>query len=236
MEESVFTFKQFTLTQNLASLKLGTDAVILGASTEFSNPKSILDIGTGTGILALMMAQKYNCKITAIDIEKGAFENSQQNFIQSPWSKNVTSEHISLEDFTKKQTEKFDGIICNPPFFSKSLLSENTNKNIARHTITLTPENLFQNISRLLSVNGKCAIIIPYSEKQIFVEASIVNQLYVIEEVEISPFYNSPANRLILIFSRTWNPLIKKTISIRETPLEYSKEYKELTKEFYIHL
>lgn len=234
MEESVFTFKQFTVTQNLASLKLGTDAVILGAITEFSNPKSILDIGTGTGILALIMAQKYNCKIKAIDIEKGAYENSKQNFIQSPWSKNLISEHISLEDFTKKQTEKFDGIICNPPFFSNSLLSNNINKNFARHTISLTPHNLFKNIYSLLNLEGKCSIIIPFSEKQLFIEASLENQFYIIEEIEISPFYKSLPNRLILVFSHTWKSLSKKTISIRESPNEYSKEYKELTKEFYL--
>ena len=165
-----FRFQQFSISQEHSALKLGTDAVILGASTTFNNPKSILDIGTGTGILALMMAQKYPCPITAIDIDEGAIIDATLNINNSPWKERITVKAQSLQDFLSTNVQ-FDGIICNPPFFSNSLANKDLRKTLARHTINLTPEILFSCIEKILSPTGQATIIVPFQGKENFISA-----------------------------------------------------------------
>ena len=229
-----FSCKQFTISQKNSALKLGTDAILLGALTNFKNPSNILDIGTGTGILALMMAQKYTCPIHAIDIDLGAYTDANYNIAQSIWKDRISCEHISLEEFTNNYTQHFDGIICNPPFFTNSLLSEQSNKNIARHTISLSPLSLMNCVKKIITKTGKFSIIIPISEKDLFLEDALKMDFYITSEIEISPYYNSQSNRIILEFSQTWVPLKKQSISIRESQHVYSKEFKEITKDFYL--
>ena len=231
-----FQFKQFSISQEHAALKLGTDAVLLGSLTEFENPNSILDIGTGTGILALMMAQKYTCHITAIDIDENAIIDAQTNVQTSKWSDRISVQQISLQDFIKKSSSQFDGIICNPPFFSNSLQNLNETKSIARHTITLTPAILFQCIENILTENGVASIIIPYSEKTRFCEAATQSHLYNIAEWEIFPKTNvSNPNRCILQFSKQWHPFNRNSITIRNQDFSYTEAFKQATKEFYVN-
>lgn len=231
---SGFQFKQFNITQEHSALKLGTDAVLLGAATQFCNPKSILDIGTGTGILALMMAQKYDCAISAIDIDENSIIDAQQNISNSNWANRIAVKHCSIQDFAKESTEMFDGIICNPPFFSQSLINPEKNKAAARHTIALTPDDLFRCIDTLLSTYGTASIIIPTSEKTRFSEAAANNNLYISQEIQIFPFVNSPsANRSILFYAKCWKEFSSSTIHIRNEDKTYSDEYKNLTADYY---
>lgn len=234
---NAFQFKQFSISQEHAALKLGTDAVLLGSLTQFGQPNSILDIGTGTGILALMMAQKYSCPITAIDIDGNAILDAHTNVMASNWSNRISVQQISLQDFTKDSPSQFDGIICNPPFFSNSLHNPNATKAIARHTITLTPMDLFHCVETLLSEKGMASIIIPYSEKTRFCEAATQSNLHLIAEWEIYPKTNAGSpNRSILQFSKQWQPFSRNTIAIRNQDSSYSEPFKQATEEFYFNL
>lgn len=237
MAISLFQFKQFSIAQEHSALKLGTDAILLGALTNFENPNAILDIGTGMGILMLMMAQKYPCPITAIDIDEGAICDAKKNCAESPWNDRINVECSSLQDFSNKTDNKFNGIICNPPFFSNSLPNPTIAKTIARHTVSLTPNDLFCGIEKLLTEAGTATIIIPTSEKSLFVEHAQKHNLHTIKEVAIYPFATSEApNRAVLFFSKKWSGFQRNQIHIRENDNRYTAEYKDLTKDFYIKL
>ena len=230
---TAFQFKQFAISQEHSALKLGTDAVLLGALTEFNHPQNILDIGTGTGILALMMAQKYHCAITAIDIDEGAILDAKENVKNSPWNEIITIVHGDIHNTNFQQ--KFDGIICNPPFFSNSLQNPESNKAIARHTITLTPKTLFHSIETLLGENGKASIIIPFSEKNRFCENATLSGLYAIAEWIIFPKTNATSpNRCVLQFAKQWQPFTQKHIAIRNEDSSYSDEFKQVTRDYYL--
>ncbi|MCQ2960298.1 MAG: methyltransferase [Bacteroidales bacterium] len=232
---SIFKFKQFAITQEHSALKLGTDAVLLGCAARFSSPTNILDIGTGTGILALMMAQRFNCSITAIDIDENAIKDAEINFAASKWTKNIQLQHKSVQDFTNEQKEEFDGIICNPPFFSNSLTNNDKSKTIARHTVNLTPEILFSCIYKLLNNNGTAYIIIPCSEKIRFIQAAVENNLYATHTILIYPFANSEnPNRTIIEFRKNWKEFGTEEIHIRNADKTYTHLFKELTKDFYL--
>lgn len=237
MAMSSFQFKQFSVEQKHSALKLGTDAILLGALTTFHNPNAILDIGTGMGILALMMAQRYDCPITAIDIDDGAICDAQKNCTESPWHERISVECRSLQDFSNETELKFDGIICNPPFFTNSLPNPSIAKTMARHTVSLTPNDLFCAIDSLLTETGIATIIIPTSEKQLFIESTQKYKLHSIKEVAIYPFATSETpNRVVLSFSKKWSGFQKTQIHIRENDNKYTSEYKDLTKDFYIKL
>ncbi len=236
-KQASFQFKQFSIQQEHAALKVGTDAVILGALTSFANPSNILDIGTGTGILALMMAQKYNCAITAIDIDEGAILDATINCGNSVWKDKIAVQLCSLQDFTIQQKNLFDGIICNPPFFTNCLKNNNESKTNARHTTQLSPQDLFANAQKLLSPTGSISIIIPQSEKIVFSSYAQDSNFYLTYECAIFPFSDSKEpNRCVLSYSKQWNNFKKETLYIRENKSTYTQEYKELTKDFYIRL
>ncbi len=237
MAMSLFQFKQFSITQEHSALKLGTDAMLLGALTDFEKPSSIIDIGTGMGILALMMAQKHLCPITAIDIDEGAVCDAKKNCAESSWNNRIFVECCSLQNYINQTKNEFDGIICNPPFFSNSPTNNSIAKTMARHTISLDPNDLFYGINKLLSKTGSASIIIPTSEKQLFTEKAQKHNLYTIKEVEIYPFSSSEkANRAVIFFSKKWSAFQKSQIHIRENDNNYTSEYKNLTKDFYIKL
>ncbi len=232
-----FQFKQFSISQEHSALKLGTDAVLLGSIARFNHPKSLLDIGTGTGILALMMAQNYDCPIMAIDIDAGAIEDARLNIENSPWIGRIEAKTISVQDFVAVCSNKFDGIVCNPPFFSNSLHCDEHKKTIARHAVSLTPLDLFRSVETLLSDSGVAYVIIPSSEKMAFESAARICNLLITNEIDVYPYADSEShNRIIFSFAKSWKPLTTKSIYIRNVDRTYSCEYKDLTKDFYLHL
>jgi len=235
MSAIAFKCKEFSITQENSALKLGTDAFILGAFTSAVSPCNILDIGTGCGILALMLAQKYpTAKIDAIDIDEGAVKDAQENFRTSKWNNNLNALKISIQDYASLCKKKYDIIISNPPFFSDSILSTNESKNNARHTITLNAKELIKNSSSLLNKKGKLAIIIPYSNKDEYIGNALNNELFLIEELKILPFQTKVANRVILVFSKTSNNIKQQELIIRKDNKEYTSDYIQLTKDFYL--
>jgi len=230
-----FQFKQFSISQEHAALKLGTDAVLLGCLTSFQNPTSILDVGTGTGILSLIMAQKYPCPITAIDIDENAIIDANININASPWRDRITVQQISLQDFANSTTQRFDAIICNPPFFTNGILSPEKSKATARHNIELTAETFFSSVAAISAETCCVSIILPTSEKTRYTDSATNNNFYLVQETTIFPFENSEnPNRTILRFSKQWEPFTSSKLSIRKDKSTYSNEYKELTKDLYL--
>lgn len=165
-----FTFKQFSLSDEGCGMKIGTDGVLLGAwAANFAsetNPLKILDIGTGCGLIALMIAQKSGSEITAIDNDQSAYSVASENFRASPWSSKLNIIHSSLQDYQDNTPEGFNLIVCNPPYFTNSLLSKQIKRNKARHNQTLTFKELFAHSRRLLATTGNLIIIYPASEQE----------------------------------------------------------------------
>ena len=178
MSNSTFKFKQFTIHQDKCAMKIGTDAVLLGAWVDIgNNPFSIFDIGSGTGILALMLAQRCHAEvIDAIEIDENAYEQCVDNFENSPWSDRLFCYHASLEEFADEVEDAYDIIISNPPFYSEDFKSDNSQRDLARFVDALPFEHLLKSVSKLLSEKGRFSVIIPFKEEENFIGlASEVN-------------------------------------------------------------
>jgi len=235
MGNTWFQFQHFRINQDKTAMKVGVDSVLLGASASFNKPENILDIGAGTGILSFMAEQRTNAKITAIEIEKNAYLQCKENIILNKKEKKIEVFNISLQEFTKQSNKRFDNIICNPPYFEKSFLSENKAKNIARHTNELSYNELTLSVNKLLKNNGVFSVILPFEKYDNFVQLSLHNNLSCFREIIIFPKENKDANRIILEFSKHENELISDKVIVRDSDTnQYTIQYKELTKDFYL--
>lgn len=167
---SKFQFKQFSLEQDRCAMKVGTDGVLLGAWTPITNnPFSILDIGTGTGVIALILAQRSTAEqIDALEIDQEAYEQAVDNFENSPWSDRLFCFHAGLDEFVEEPEEEYDLIVSNPPFYSEDYKTENKQRDLARFQEAMPFNNLVEAAALLLSENGIFSVIIPYKEEQRF--------------------------------------------------------------------
>jgi tRNA1Val (adenine37-N6)-methyltransferase len=235
MSADRFEFKQFTINQSRCAMKVGTDAVLLGAWIQIEGAESILDIGTGTGVIALMMAQKSTAMITAIDIDASACEQSKENIGNSPWPDRIKVLNESLQQFTIYNQHKFDLIVSNPPYFVDAYKSSEEARNQARHADQL-PFNEFINCAKLLlHEKGKICIILPTRESIKFRELAAANQLYLTRIMHIKTTEYKDEKRQLLQFELINKKLVDETLVIEQDERHnYSKEYKELTKDFYL--
>lgn len=219
-----------------SAMKVGTDAVLLGAWKHPANAKLILDIGCGSGIIALMMAQKTDSIIDAIDIDLNSIEEAKKNFANSTWSKNLNAIHASLSDFAKHSKKRYDLILSNPPFFNNSLKSPFESKNLSKHTSSLTHEELLSRVKSLISSDGIFAVIIPYDQKDLFANLALVQSLYCTKKLIIFPTPQKKANRTILEFSQ-YKPknVEEENLTIRDKSGNFTQQYKQLTRDFYLN-
>ena len=231
-----FQFKHFKIIQKKSAMKVGTDGILLGAWVNVANVKSVLDIGTGTGLIALMIVQRSRAKITAIEIDENAANEAVLNILNSPWKKCIEIYNISLQDFTKAANQKFDLIVSNPPFFNNSLKKKSDAENFARHTDSLSYAELITAVSRLLANEGRFALILPEISKTEFVELANNFGLNLIRETLIYPKVGSPANRCLMEFSMLKQNKEASKITIYSKVGIYSPEFKNLTKDFYLNL
>ena len=229
-----FRFKQFTINQENCAMKIGTDSILLGAWANCYNNSYILDIGTGTGILALMLAQKNNKNIFAIDIDESAVNQAKENISNSPWSSEIKVFHSPLQEY-KPQIENINYIITNPPYFSKSLKSPLENRTTARHTYSLTHKNIIEFCKNYLSVKGKFAIVLPVADGENFIKQSAKINLFCLRKCFVKPNPAKNPHRLLLEFSSSKQITQESEIVIENgTRHHYTDEYKKLTKEFYL--
>lgn len=234
MSNNYFSFKQFTVYQDKCSFKVGTDSVLLGACTDLSGVRTVLDIGTGTGLIALMIAQRSEALITAIEPELRSFEQARKNIENSKWSKRITVKNTDLQNYDPG-TIKFDLIVTNPPYFTDSLKNPDPGKAVSRHNDMLPNDELLKGVSRLLEENGRFQLIMPYVEGNIFIAEAQEYGFYCNSILKIKPLPTSEIRRLILTFSRKRLQAKEKFLTIEHGRRhEFTEEYKNLTKDFYL--
>ena len=234
MSNNYFIFKQFTINQDRCAFKVGTDGVLLGASADTSGADRILDIGTGTGLIALMLAQRCQAEITAIEPDKDSFEQACENIRNSKWQKRINILNTSLQDFNPENL-KFDLIVSNPPYFRDSLKNPDPAKAASRHNISLSENELLKGVSRLLAQDGKLQVIMPYAEGNIFIAEASDYGLFCIKIIKIKSLPTSDIRRLILTFSGTRQETVEQFLTIEHGRRhEFTDEYKKLTKDFYM--
>jgi tRNA1Val (adenine37-N6)-methyltransferase len=236
--ESVFYFKHFAIKQDKCAMKIGTDGVLLGAWVDKGSAKRVLDVGTGTGLVALMLAQRTVAFIDAVDIDTLAFEQSRDNFINSPWKERLTSFNESLQDFAAKNGgEAYDLIVSNPPYFMNSPKPNVDARTTARHMDeTLTPEELINAVVYLLSTTGRFCAILPLREGTLFIEAAEKKKLYCNKIVRVYTKTDKAEKRLLLSFSKKRTDIITESLVIQNASGEYSNEFIALIQDYYTHL
>jgi len=234
MSKAVFRFKEFSVKQEKSAMKIGTDGVLLGSWAEAENPENILDIGTGTGLISLMLAQRFpNAQITAIEIDKDSFEEAKFNFEESPFNARISAVHSSLQHFISK--EKFDLIVSNPPFFELTH-KENSSRNTARQQAELSFPELISHSAELLSDNGKLAVIIPIESKNHFIEIATQKGLFPEKITDVKGNEATSFKRSLLLFSKKESKISTQELTIEISRNIYTPEYISLTKDFYLKM
>jgi tRNA1Val (adenine37-N6)-methyltransferase len=235
----LFQFKQFSVQQDRCAMKVGTDAVLLGAWCPIdNNPISILDIGSGTGILALMLAQRSNAEqIDALEIDEEAYEQCVENFENSPWSDRLFCFHAGLDEFIDEPEDEYDLIISNPPFYAEDYKTENFQRDLARFQDALPFEELIEAADLLLSENGIFAVILPFKEEQRFIDLCAEFELFPVKITRVRGNSSTPIVRSLLAFKRYELSTLEADEVIIETARhQYTNDYIDLTKDFYLKM
>ncbi len=235
----MFQFKQFSIQQDRCAMKVGTDAVLLGAWCPIeNNPISILDIGAGTGILALMLAQRSNAKqIDALEIDEEAYEQCVENFENSPWSDRLFCFHAGLDEFVDEPEDEYDIVLSNPPFYAEDYKTENSQRDLARFQDALPFEELIEAADLLLSENGIFAAILPFKEEQRFVDLCAEFELFPVKITRVKGNSSTPIVRSLLAFKRYELSTLQADELIIETARHhYTNDYIDLTKDFYLKM
>ncbi|SMO69172.1 tRNA1Val (adenine37-N6)-methyltransferase [Saccharicrinis carchari] len=234
MANKVFNFKQFAVRQEKAAMKIGTDGVLLGAWASVNKVQSVLDIGTGTGLIALMLAQRTtDALIHAVELDHAAQSEAAFNFKASPWNNRLNAIHADFK--TCHWTSSYDLIVSNPPFFKHSLKNPCDKKSIARHTDSLSYDQLIRGAVKLLSNTGRFCVVLPASERNNFKKIAAQDQLYLNKVLYIKPTPSKPPKRVLMEFSFENKLGIENEMIIEEFGRHgYSDDYKQLTKDFYL--
>ena len=229
---SGFRFKQFSVEQDDVAMKVGTDGVLLGAWAECERARRILDIGTGTGVIALQMAQRNPvAQVQAVEIDETAARRARANFDNSPWAERLEVAQTAVQEFSP--AEKFDLIISNPPYFIDSLLPPDAKRSTARHTHDLTFEELDKAVCRLLDENGRFALILPETE---FYKYLDITHLHLVRRCDVYSVEGGSIKRIMGEFAKH-EPTEARHESLAievEKRGEFSPAYRELTKDFYL--
>lgn len=239
-----FKFKQFTVLQDRCAMKIGTDSVLLGAWTSLSHqPDSILDIGAGTGVLSLMMAQRSDALlIDALEIEDDAYEQCSENFENSPWADRLFCYHASLNEFAEEFSndedldQQYDLIICNPPFYSEDFKTLNSQRDLARFQDAMPFADLLSAVRSLLSPNGVFSVVAPFSEEEKFVTMAKQNDLFQKRILHVKGKSDSEIKRSLMEFSFQKGEISSSQLTIEIERHVYTEDYINLTKEFYINM
>ena len=234
---SKFTFKQFSVLQDKTAMKVGTDGVLLGAWAPINhNPFSVLDVGAGTGIIALMIAQRSGAEqIDALEIDEDAYEQAVENFEASPWGDRLFCFHAGLDEFIEEPEDEYDLIVSNPPFYAEDYKTDNEQRDLARFQDAMPFEEIVEAADLLLSENGVLAIIIPFKEEQKFITLAKEFELYPIKITRVKGAPTTEIKRSLLAFTRNKPSEIETDELVIEIERHvYTPEYIELTKEFYL--
>ncbi len=235
----MFQFKQFSVKQDRCAMKIGTDGVLLGAWTPLdNNPFSILDIGSGTGIIALMLAQRSQAEqIDALEIDDEAYEQATDNFENSPWNDRLFCFHAGLDEFVEEPEDEYDLIVSNPPFYTDDYKSDNSQRDLARFADAMPFEDLIEAADLLLSENGIFTVIIPFKEEEKFIALAEECELYPFKITRVKGTPTTEIKRSLLAFSRKETENFPVNELVIETARHiYTTEYIALTKDFYLKM
>lgn len=231
----MFQFKQFTIRQDRTPMKVGTDGVLLGAWATVEQAACMLDIGTGTGLIALMAAQRnLSAHIDALEIEPNACQQARENILASPWSQRITVIQTALQDYISPCT--YDCILCNPPFFSQSTKTPDKGRTLARHNDSLPHPVLIEQVSRLLSPQGIFCVILPVAEALELIQQARPYRLFPAHITRVLPNPGKPPKRYLVQFA--FDPARKQEdeLVLELSRHHYSPEYRNLTKAFYLKM
>ena len=236
MSNSYFSFKQFTVHQDKCAMKVGIDGVLLGAWTRVEDCQTILDVGTGTGLIALMLAQRSNAHITGIDIDSGAVLQAAENVKNSPWKERISILEQSFQGFTEADSQQFDLIVSNPPYFVNSLKAPSESRSAARHTDSLSHNELIENALKMLSPTGRICLILPLNEGIECIRIAESLGLFCSKRVNVYPKRDGEIKRLLLEFKTVKTECEVSELVIEEIRHQYSPEFCELAKDYYLKL
>ncbi|MBR5117876.1 MAG: methyltransferase [Muribaculaceae bacterium] len=233
--EKIFRFKKFNLLNDKTAMKVGTDGVLLGAWCEVAGAKRVLDVGTGCGLIALMVAQRnHNAAITAIDIDQNAIDEAIINIANSPWSNRVDALCADFNNFAAQ--EPFDLIVSNPPFFTENVMAPDKSRNLARHSVTLTIEQLISNSKLMLADDGTLSFISPV-EQELYVRTCVVKAAMSIKRLaRVVPVEGAAPKRLMWELVKCPKEPKEEQLIIRHADASYFKQYIDLTRDFYLNL
>ncbi|HBL76538.1 MAG: hypothetical protein A2W90_00520 [Bacteroidetes bacterium GWF2_42_66] len=231
-----FRFKQFTISQEKSAMKVGIDGVLMGAWASAGNPSKILDIGTGTGLIALMMAQRLPAaSIDAVEIDAAACEEAQFNFGQSPWNDRLRLFQISFQQFSEQSDTEYDLIVSNPPFFENSVKVKTASRKLARNSENLSLDELFAGAVKILSGNGVFAVIFPFQRFNEMISMASKNGLFMKRFVNIKPNPEKPFHRVMAEFSKSEGLISEEELIIESMKHDdYTEDYRALTRDFYL--
>lgn len=231
----MFHFKQFSVAQDKSAMKVGTDGVLLGSWAKAVNVQRVLDIGTGTGLIALMLAQRFqNAQVMAIELDNNASKQAAENFQNAPWSKQLSVEQVSLQNF--HHSSPFDLIVSNPPYFENNLKTNSKQRRQARHTDTLSFKTLIECSAKLLSKKGSLAIIIPSASKEKMEQIALNHHLHLNRLCWVKGTEKTAIKRAIMQFSFQENNLEESTLVVEQERHVYTPEYTQLCKDFYLKM
>ncbi|WP_159022497.1 tRNA1(Val) (adenine(37)-N6)-methyltransferase [Formosa sp. L2A11] len=233
-----FKFKEFTINQDRCAMKIGTDGVLLGAWASIDhNPFSILDIGAGTGVIALMLAQRsYAELIDAMEIDDEAYEQCVDNFETAPWADRLFCYHAALEEFVDEIEDQYDLIVSNPPFYSEDYKTANEQRDLARFSEALPFDHLIDSASKLLSEHGIFCLIIPFKEESNIIELALKVNLFPNKILHVKGNPDSEIKRSLMQFSFTKTDTETNTLIIETDRHNYTEDYIKLTKDFYLKM
>ena len=234
MSESVFRFRQFTVHQDKCAMKVGTDAVLLGSWVDAADAQNILDIGTGTGIIAMMLAQKSEAQIDAIDIDLNACIQAEENVRESLWRERIHIHNISFQEFSSSAEKKYDLIVTNPPYFSDAPKPLSIGRSQSRHTDMLPFIELIEGVKKIISSDGKFCVVLPCREGAAFMDEALRQGLFCGNILHVKTKIEKQEKRLLMEFTQHLRYMEEGEMVIRCSENEFSKEYVELTKEYYL--
>jgi tRNA1Val (adenine37-N6)-methyltransferase len=231
----MFRFKQFNVDQTGCAMKINTDGVLLGALADADHPKTILDIGTGTGVIALMLAQRFtDTQIDAVEIDEIAADTAKQNFAGSPFTDRLNSYATDFESFFAKHPDrKYDLVVSNPPFYINSLGSPGAKKSLAKHTDGDFFEKLIRSVSDHLTINGEFWLILPLQTAQLVKVIAVAVGLNLKQAVNVLSYPDSEPHREILVFTLDDEKKMDDWFVIYKEPKVYSQQYEEALMPFF---
>lgn len=233
-----FVFKQFTIYHDRCAMPLSTDSVLLGAWVCVDTDRYLLDVGSGCGIISLMLAQRNPlCTIDAIEIDGESYRQGLENINASRWANRIHAYHNNFTDFVRQCTLEYDHVVCNPPFFQHDLHSPHSHRTLAKHAHSLSFPKLIEGATAILSAHGKLSVIIPYNGKDDFVRECLKHELFCIRATSVRSTIHMPFMRSLLTFARDPRPLEESILTLyQNSSKKPTAAYVGLTSSFYLKM